>query len=205
MPPKPRGRPVDPTKTDAILDAARAIFVAQGLAGLSIESVAAMAGVSKVTIYRQFSDRAGLLAALVARESRWMETALSALPEGALADSLAAWAAVQMAFLTRPDVRAFDARIAAEATAAPEAAQAVFAAGPARLHAALSARLAAAMPDDLAPGDPGQAAALLMAMLWSTEPPDQTRGLAPPPNLADRAARAQRAIVRFLTLWPLER
>jgi hypothetical protein len=59
-------------KAAAILDAARAIRVAQRLAGPSIE---AAAGVSRVTICRPFGDRPGLRAALAARETRWLAAA----------------------------------------------------------------------------------------------------------------------------------
>jgi hypothetical protein len=41
-----------------------------------------------------------------------------------------------------------------------------------------------------------------MAMLWSTEPPDQALGLVPPPGPEERGARAAQAVARVLRLWP---
>ena len=43
-------------KRQAILQAARERFLQKGYAGASMDEVAAMAGVSKVTIYKHFSD-----------------------------------------------------------------------------------------------------------------------------------------------------
>ena len=45
-----RGRPKDPAKREAILDAAKALFIAQGFAGTSMDAVATEAGVSKLTM-----------------------------------------------------------------------------------------------------------------------------------------------------------
>ena len=60
-----RGRPKDPAKREAILDAAKALFIAQGFAGTSMDAVATEAGVSKLTVYSHFSDKATLFAAAV--------------------------------------------------------------------------------------------------------------------------------------------
>ena len=62
-----RGRPKDPAKREAILDAAKALFIAQGFAGTSMDAVATEAGVSKLTVYSHFSDKATLFAAEMAR------------------------------------------------------------------------------------------------------------------------------------------
>lgn len=55
------GRPRDPAVDEAILDAAAALFVDLGYAGVSIEGVAARAGVGKATIYRRYADKAELI------------------------------------------------------------------------------------------------------------------------------------------------
>ncbi|WP_193161568.1 TetR/AcrR family transcriptional regulator [Microbulbifer hainanensis] len=52
-----RGRPKDPAKRQAILDAAKDLFLSQGFAGTSMDAVAAEAGVSKLTVYSHFSDK----------------------------------------------------------------------------------------------------------------------------------------------------
>jgi len=49
-----RGRPKDEAKRQAILDAARALFLAQPYDRVSVDAIAAAAGVSKVTVYSHF-------------------------------------------------------------------------------------------------------------------------------------------------------
>jgi AcrR family transcriptional regulator len=62
--PRP-GRPRDPACDAAILQAALDIFAADGYAGVSIDGVAARAGVGKATIYRRYSSKAELVAEAV--------------------------------------------------------------------------------------------------------------------------------------------
>lgn len=54
------GRPKDLEKRAAILDAAKRLFVEQGYAGTSMDAVAAVAGVSKLTVYSHFGDKDNL-------------------------------------------------------------------------------------------------------------------------------------------------
>ena len=59
------GRPKDPGKHVAILDAAKRLFVAQGFAGVSMDQIAAEAGVSKLTVYSHFGDKESLFSEAV--------------------------------------------------------------------------------------------------------------------------------------------
>jgi AcrR family transcriptional regulator len=58
--PRP-GRRRDPSRDEAILAAALASFAEEGYAGVSIEGVAARAGVGKATIYRRYASKAQLV------------------------------------------------------------------------------------------------------------------------------------------------
>jgi len=60
-----RGRPRDAGRDLAILDAALRLLVEVGYDQLSIESVAAEAGVGKPTVYRRYAGKAALVAAAV--------------------------------------------------------------------------------------------------------------------------------------------
>ncbi|MBD9503603.1 TetR/AcrR family transcriptional regulator [Pseudomonas sp. BGr12] len=51
------GRPKDPAKRKAILEAAKELFVRYGYDGSSMEAIAAEAGVSKLTVYSHFTDK----------------------------------------------------------------------------------------------------------------------------------------------------
>ena len=63
--PKPNapGRPKDLGKRAAILDAAKRLFVEQGHDGVSMDQIAAAAGVSKLTVYSHFGDKDALFSA----------------------------------------------------------------------------------------------------------------------------------------------
>lgn len=60
-----RGRPKDPAKRQAILDAAKHLFLAHGFTGTSMDAVASEAGVSKLTVYSHFSDKETLFTAAI--------------------------------------------------------------------------------------------------------------------------------------------
>lgn len=59
------GRKRSEAKRKAILDAARAVFLAEGYAGASMSAVADAATVSKATLYSHFADKEALFAAMV--------------------------------------------------------------------------------------------------------------------------------------------
>ncbi|MET0130083.1 MAG: TetR/AcrR family transcriptional regulator [Stenotrophomonas chelatiphaga] len=54
------GRPKDLGKRAAILEAAKTLFIDQGYNGVSMDSIAALAGVSKLTVYSHFGDKEAL-------------------------------------------------------------------------------------------------------------------------------------------------
>jgi AcrR family transcriptional regulator len=56
-----RGRPLDPSRNEAIIDAAIHTLVREGYDRLSIEGVATAAGVGKATVYRRWSSKAELV------------------------------------------------------------------------------------------------------------------------------------------------
>jgi TetR/AcrR family transcriptional repressor of mexJK operon len=60
------GRPKDPEKRAAILEAAMALFPARGYDGVSMDAIAQQAGVSKLTVYSHFADKETLFSAAVA-------------------------------------------------------------------------------------------------------------------------------------------
>ncbi|WP_119145043.1 TetR/AcrR family transcriptional regulator [Pseudomonas reidholzensis] len=69
------GRPKDLAKRQAILEAAKALFLSLGYGNTSMDAVAAAAGVSKLTVYSHFTDKQTLFSSAV------MATCQSQLPE----------------------------------------------------------------------------------------------------------------------------
>jgi len=86
-------------RREQLLDATKAIVVADGFHAVSIEAVARAAGITRPIVYGHFRDLGGLLEALVERESR---RALSQLPE-TYDDLLAALTAYLGAVKNDPD------------------------------------------------------------------------------------------------------
>ena len=64
-PPSGPGRPKDLAKRQAILDAAKSLFLSMGYANTSMDAVATEAGVSKLTVYSHFNDKETLFSAAV--------------------------------------------------------------------------------------------------------------------------------------------
>jgi AcrR family transcriptional regulator len=64
--PAPSGDPA----SERILDAALELAAASGLRNITMEAAATRAGVGRMTVYRRFGDRDGLIDALAARESK---------------------------------------------------------------------------------------------------------------------------------------
>ncbi|MFO0334219.1 MAG: TetR/AcrR family transcriptional regulator [Pseudomonadota bacterium] len=60
-----RGRPKSAEKHDAIVAAARTLFTQESYERVSLDAVAAAAGVSKVTIYSHFPDKEALFVAAI--------------------------------------------------------------------------------------------------------------------------------------------
>ncbi|WP_133000452.1 TetR/AcrR family transcriptional regulator [Luteimonas arsenica] len=54
------GRPKDLAKRASILEAAKCMFLAHGFEGVSMDQIAARAGVSKLTVYSHFGDKEAL-------------------------------------------------------------------------------------------------------------------------------------------------
>jgi AcrR family transcriptional regulator len=63
-----------------VLTAAAALFAQHGVAAVSMDDVAAAAGVGKGTLYRRFGDKSGLAAALLDERERQLQEAMLSGP-----------------------------------------------------------------------------------------------------------------------------
>ena len=200
---KGRGRPVDPAKREAIVDAAAEAFFDVGYAASSIEQIAADAGVSKVTIYNQFGDKRALFAAAVDHECEKMRDhfAIEAFPPGtSIRTRLIAVAEAMMAFLSRPQMVQFERRIAAETEEEPALGLAFLQAGPWRMKQAFGAFLAMAKDrGELSIGDPGLAAEQFVSMCKGMG--DLERRFGSVPTDADNHNRIAGAVDVFLKAY----
>ena len=65
LPPNTLGRPKDLAKRQSILDAAKSLFLTKGYANTSMDAVAGLAGVSKLTVYSHFTDKETLFSSAI--------------------------------------------------------------------------------------------------------------------------------------------
>ncbi len=137
------GRPVDMGKSTAIVSAARHQFFQIGFAQASIESIAAHAGVSKVTVYSRFGTKEALFTAVVEAECDTMRESLNsdALYDGDLRQTLINFGLNMSRFLARDEMMRFEKHLAVEAEHNPGIGQLFLDAGPRRLHSSLTALL----------------------------------------------------------------
>lgn len=84
------GRPKDPAKRHAILQAAQLLFLRSGYEGTSMDAIATEAGVSKLTVYSHFTDKETLYAAAIRAvcEAQLPEIYMGELPQEDIALTL---------------------------------------------------------------------------------------------------------------------
>jgi TetR/AcrR family transcriptional regulator, mexJK operon transcriptional repressor len=137
---RPRHRPIDEAKRLAIMDAAREEFFTHGYAAASIEAIAAVSNVSKVTIYNRFGSKETLFSTVVERECQSMGIGLADMTSNAtnLREQLIDFGERAISFLTLPHVIRFERRIAAETEQRPEIGELFLNAGPRKMRAKLT-------------------------------------------------------------------
>lgn len=160
------GRPKDEAKGSAILDAGWTLFLERGVGAVSIEAIAARAGVAKMTVYKHFTDKHALFEAAMLREMRAIETVQIAGPNDAddLEGALRAFGIGIMSYLATGAAIDFYNVLAGELRRHPETARTFYELGPARTVTNLASILAGA-GDKLEIDNPARAAEALFG-LW---------------------------------------
>jgi TetR/AcrR family transcriptional repressor of mexJK operon len=162
------GRPKDLAKRAAILDAARRLFIRHGFDGVSMDQIAAEAGVSKLTVYNHFSDKERLFAAAVRAhcEQNMPLQLFLPDPQTSLREQLTIIAEAFFSMVMTPDAIAGHRLLCSPAMAGGPLADLVWQAGPGRTQAAFADLLrhwqtAGALQID----DPDRAAGHFFALL----------------------------------------
>lgn len=133
-------------KRRAIIAAAREVFLEHGFPGASMDEVAALADVSKMTVYKHFTDKQGLFTAVFTGAIEEAEESSRSLVDH-LGDStdvekdLRAFAREHITLVTQPHLIHMRRMIIAEATRFPDLARTWHRAGPERGHAKLAEQL----------------------------------------------------------------
>jgi TetR/AcrR family transcriptional regulator, mexJK operon transcriptional repressor len=133
-------------KRQAILYAARELFLQKGYAGASMDEVAAVAEVSKVTIYKHFSDKHTLFVAVVTDAIDEAKASSQSLVDqlGNSTDielDLRDFARRHVELVTQPHLVQMRRMIIAEAHRFPDLARAWHRIGPERGHATLGRQI----------------------------------------------------------------
>ena len=201
------GRPKDMAKREAILQAGTTLFVENGYEGTSMESVAAAAGVSKLTVYSHFGSKQGLFVAAVrAHCDRMLPGALFERSPGTpLPERLHAVARAVHALCTSREAIAANRVLSAPGMAGSKEAQLYWEAGPARLQADVEALLARRAARGELRIDPEDAAALTLAAMQFiallTGPPQVRLVLGCDPAPSTPEAQVEGAVATFLRAW----
>jgi AcrR family transcriptional regulator len=130
-------------KHQAIIEAARTVFLRKGYDGASMDEVAALAAVSKQTVYKHFADKRQLFTAIITGDISATE-ALTHDMVAALGDSediendLRQFARQHIIEVTQPHLIQLRRIIIAEAERFPELARTWYTSGPERAHATLA-------------------------------------------------------------------
>jgi len=131
------------SKESQILDGAALVFAHDGYEGASMSRIAAMAGVSKGTLYNYFTSKADLFAAYMHREcSRWIAVVFDDLdPASPPQDTLAQIGRRMTTMLLSEPALVMYRMVVAEAEKFPDLAETFYAGGPARSMKHLAAFL----------------------------------------------------------------
>jgi TetR/AcrR family transcriptional repressor of mexJK operon len=197
------GRPKDAAKRAAILAAAKALFARDGFEHVTMEAVASLAGVSKMTVYSHFKDKEALFEAFITATADGMLGVVAVPQPGAgLADLLCGVGRSFMAVVVGPEFCAANARLPATLRANHDLALRFYAAGPLRVRTALAAVIAsAAEAGELAVDDAMLAAADLVS-LWLGYRGEMMRlGLAEPAGPEEIGAMVARGTGVFLRAY----
>jgi TetR/AcrR family transcriptional regulator, mexJK operon transcriptional repressor len=166
-PPRPVGRPRDQEKRAALLDAAWQLFLSEGVQAVPLDRIARQAGVSRVTLYSHFADKAALFEATVEREMTRLATSqMALLPSQSLRNGLIAFGTGLMTFLTSSGPASYYTVLAGELRRHPDLARRFYDHGPAVTMRNLAAILAkASTTGEISLRSPEQAAEQLIG-LW---------------------------------------
>ncbi|MBS0213500.1 MAG: TetR/AcrR family transcriptional regulator [Proteobacteria bacterium] len=130
------GRPKDPGKRAAVLEAAKRLFLQHGFDGVSMEAIAAEAGVSKLTVYSHYGDKGSLFGQTIrAKCEEMLPPALfQVTPKGSLRRQLETIARAFFALVTSPEAIAMQRLMSALDGADQRLPQVFWEAGPQRIQ-----------------------------------------------------------------------
>lgn len=195
-------------KRRAILAAATAVFLREGYLGTNMDQIAALAEVSKQTIYKHFSDKSALFAEVVAstvdEASDLVHEEIAALDHtDDLAADLRALAHRQLSLVMQPRLLRLRRVVIAEAARFPELGRNFFDRGPGRTIASLATMFEELAADGKLRLEDPRLAADQFNWLVMAEPLNRAMllGVDETPSAAELARCAEQAVQTFLAAY----
>ncbi len=201
---KKTGRPRDHNKSAAMVAAAAEVFFERGFADTTIDAVAERAGVSKVTVYARFGDKAGLFEAMVRHVSDHMRDDAPSQDKSPsnLAEKLVSFGISVMRELLSPRLVAFERNLAGELARHPDLAQRFYDAGPGQCRMQLANIIKlAAENGELAVENSMQAAADLYGLWHGFHLIEARFGVTEPPSQREIDALVEDGVARFMKAY----
>ena len=195
-------------KRRAILGAASVVFLREGYAGASMDEITALAGASKATVYRYFTDKQTLFSELVVTTVTAVSDPVQAEvlrfgDSGSLEAGLRDLARRLLTAITAPELLRLRRLIIGEAGRFPALGQAFYEQGPARTISALAGMLTRLAAEGLLKIDDPLAAAGQLNWLIAAEPLNRAMLLGDnqPLTPAELTAHADAAVTTFLAAY----
>ncbi len=201
------GRPKDTAKRAAILAAAQAMFCSQPYESVTMEAVAARAGVSKMTVYSHFTDKEALFETIVAAvsESMMREAVAPDRRDQSLQQRLEAFGIGFLTVILGSHVVAMVHSLPGALRGNPALAKRFYDAGPGRIRAALTTIIAdAAARGELVVDVPALAADDLVSLWEACLPAQIAFGMADLATPEEVIRRAQRGTAVFLRAYAVQ-
>jgi len=196
----PASNPRGERRRQAMLDAAKAVFVEQGYANATLDEVIRRAGGSRATLYKQFGSKEGLFAGIITDICTGMVAPLSDSASDREPESvLLAFGRAFMAGLMEPSGLQLYRVLIGEAARFPELAEAVYRSGPLVASDRLAAHLRRwAAEKRLKVADPEMAARQFLELIKGDLHVRALLRLQPPPTDAEVETCVQGAVRLFL-------
>ncbi len=202
--PGARGRPSDPNKREAILKAARQLFLTYGPSAVTMSRLAETANVAKATVYACYEDKNAVIVAMVRRESElvmpdnWQDEHNHA----ALAAMLTDFGQAFLGFMVNPQLQSLERLISGLASREAELGDRLFFAGPGRAMNVLRAILSKARTQGHITTDSIDEAAEDLLGLWQGFLRIEVNfHQLPDPKASYLRQRAARGVRQFLKLY----
>lgn len=191
-------------RREAILDAARTVFLSEGYGAASMSRIAVLVGGSKGTLYNYFKSKEELFAAFMERACGGLADDLFIIPDDGrdLRPHLNAIAKGFIRLLLSPDALALHRLVVGEGERFPELGPTFYNAGPRLIMDRITAEFADLMKAGrLRPGAPRQAAAQFKDLSVSGMHHMRLWGMIADPTDAEVDAQAATAVDTFLRAY----